>query len=419
MPSALSLIRRFASALPHRGSTTPNEAQAAQHIRRLMREMGVRDIELQRFRGGVTLWRPYLVCLLLGLLSAAIYPLSGLPTHLLAALMSFEALACLYRELNFGDNWVRRILPKGDSQNVIGLIPCQGEPRAEVVVVGHLDSGQTPLLFRSQLGLLLFVVLATLTAVSLAVNTALYAAAVFVGDAALLDLEWIGTLIQGVALVFALQAELSSYSQGANDNASAVGVVLALTQRVVQHPLRHTRFTALVSGSEETGCYGMANYLAVREAANDADLRRARFIDLEGVGRGRLHYATREGMLRPYPSHPELLRLAREVAAKRPELGGQPVVLRAGYTETGMVVKHGLMGITLVGLERGELFESLPYWHQSEDTLDRLDGEALDRAEDFVWEMLQSIDAEATPAPQDEALVPPPATRRKALAARP
>jgi hypothetical protein len=108
-----------------------------------------------------------------------------------------------------------------------------------------------------------------------------------------------------------------------------------------------------------------------------------------------------------------LLRLAGEVAASRPDLGGQPVVLRAGYTETGVVVKHGLMGITLVGLEQGKLFKSLPYWHQQEDTLDRLDGEALDHAEEFVWEMLQRIDAEATPLPQ--AL----ATPRKPSAAHP
>lgn len=403
MPSALSLIRRFAAALPHRGSTTANEAQAAQHIRRLLREMGVRDIELQRFRGGVTLWRPYLACLLLGLLSAAVYPLSGIPTRLLAALMSLSALVCLYQELNFCDNWVRRVLPQGDSQNVIGSIPCQSEPHAEVVLVGHLDSGQTPLLFRSQLGLLLFVILATLTVVSLAADTILYTLAAFIGDAALLDLEWIGTLIQAVALVFAAQAELSPYTQGANDNASAVGVVLALARRTIQTPLRHTRVTTLVSGSEETGCYGMLHYLAAREAGNDGNLHQARFIDLEGVGCGRLHYATREGMLKPYPSHPELLRLAGEVAARRPDLGGQAVVLRAGYTETGVVVKHGLMGITLVGLEQGRLFKFLPYWHQKEDTLDRLDGEALDRAEEFVWEMLQGIDAEATP-PEAQAI---------------
>jgi hypothetical protein len=200
MPSALSLIKRFAAALPHRGSTTSNEAQAAQQIRRLLRELGVNDIELQRFRCGATLWRPYIVCLLLGLLAAPVYPLSGVPTHLLAALMSMSALVSLYKELNFSDNWVRRVLPKGDSQNIIAAIPCQGKPTGDVVLVGHLDSGQTPLLFRSQLGLLLFVILSMLTAASFAANAILYTLGAFIGDAVLMDLEWIGTLVQGVAL---------------------------------------------------------------------------------------------------------------------------------------------------------------------------------------------------------------------------
>jgi hypothetical protein len=415
MPSALSLIKRFAEALPHRGSTTPNEAQAAQHIRRLLREMGVRDIELQRFRSGVTLWRPYIVSLLLGLLAAAVYPLSGAPTHLLAALMSLSGLLSLYEELNFGDNWVRRILPKGDSQNVIGTIPCRGEQRAEVVLVGHLDSGQTPLLFRSQLGLLLFVILATLTAASFAVNTILYTLGAFIGDAALLDLEWIGSAVQAVGLVFAVQAELSPYTQGANDNASAVGVVLALARRLVETPLKHTRITALISGSEEVGCYGMLHYLAERETANDVNLREVRFINMEGVGCGRLHWAVSEGMLKPYRSHPELVRLVGEVAARRPDLGGQPIVLRAGYTETGVVVKRGLMGITLVGLEQGGAFKFLPYWHQQDDTLDKLEGQALDRTEEFVWEMLRDMDAKATPPPLTE----PQSTPRKSARIRP
>jgi Zn-dependent M28 family amino/carboxypeptidase len=203
----------------------------------------------------------------------------------------------------------------------------------------------------------------------------------------------------GCGPVFAVQAELSPYTQGANDNASAVGIILALARRLVQTPLKHTRITALVSGSEEVGCYGMLHYLAERKTANVSDLRPVRFINLEGVGCGRLHYAVSEGMLKPYPSHPDLVRLVGEVAARRPDLGGQPIVLRAGYTETGVVVKRGLMGITLVGMEQGGLFKSLPYWHQQEDTLDKLDGQALDHAEEFVWEMLQDIDAAATPLP--------------------
>jgi hypothetical protein len=397
MPSVLSLIKRFAAALPHRGSTTANEAHAAQHIRRLLREMGVRDIELQRFAGGVTLWRPYIVCLVLGLLAAAVYPLSGVPTHLLAALMSASALVSLYQELNFTDNWVRRILPQGHSQNVVGAIPCRREPCAHVVLVGHLDSGQTPLLFRSQLGLLLFVILSVLTVLSLAANVLLYTLGAFAGDAALMDLEWIGTLVQGVALVFAIQAELSPYTQGANDNASAVGVVLALARRALQTPLQHTRITALISGSEEVGCYGMLSYLNEAGTRTGAELQKAYFINMEGVGCGRLHYATSEGMLKPYRSDPQLLRLAGEVAVRRPDLGGEPVVLRAGYTETGLVIKRGLKGITLVGLEQGRLFNYLPYWHQPKDVLNNLDGQALDRTEEFVWEMLTSIDAAATP----------------------
>jgi len=94
-------------------------------------------------------------------------------------------------------------------------------------------------------------------------------------------------------------------------------------------------------------------------------------------------------MTKAYPSHPELVAMAEKVAARRPELIAGPKVLAAGYTETGVVVKEGLKGITIIALSTQRF---LPYWHQPEDTIDKIEEGPLAQAHEFVWEMMREID---------------------------
>jgi hypothetical protein len=162
-------------------------------------------------------------------------------------------------------------------------------------------------------------------------------------------------------------------------------VNLSLAERLVKEPLQRTEVWVLCSGCEEVGCYGMLAFLE----AHKGELGRAYFIDLEGVGVGRMYYASREGMTRAYRSHPELVAIAEQVAARRPGLMAGPRVLPAGYTETGVVVKEGLKGITIVALSPQGF---LPHWHQPGDTVDKIEEEALAQAHELVWEMMQEID---------------------------
>jgi len=390
--SPLMYIAHLTQDLKHRGSTSANETKASVYVRRVLVKLGVPVVESQRFHGAAKLWRPYILCLMLALLGAVVCSFAGTATQLLAALFSGLAAWWLYREVNFEDNPARRFLPTGNSQNVIGTIPPAGETRAKVVLVGHLDSGQAPLLFASSWVLPLFVLLTLLTMLSLVANAILYVLAALTGAAMWYEWSWIGTAIQAFALVFAMEAELSPYTEGANDNASAVGVVLSLAQCAAENPLKHTEIWTLLSGCEEVGCYGMINFLKeYRQKLSDA-----LFINMEGVGCGDIRYATKEGILAAYHSDPYLLELAAHVAERRPDLGGRPCVLRTGYTETGVVAKLGLRGITLLTLKSNGLFSFMPFWHQRGDVFERLDESTLHRVREFVWEMVVQIDRVAS-----------------------
>ena len=386
--SPLSYVEYLTLGLGHRGSTTAHEAKAADYVRQMLFNLKVPEIEVQHFRSAVKTWRPYIVCLLLGLLAAAVYPVAGAAGHFLAAGLSALGLWWMYRELNFNDNWLRRLLPQANSQNVVGVIPPQFSIRSRVVVMAHLDSGQSPLLFISEWTLPVFLALVVASALSLGLNSVLYFVAGVSGRDLWHDVSWVCTAIQGVALLFALEGELSPYTQGANDNAAAVGVALTLAERAVETPLKYTEVQILLSGCEEVGCYGIVHFL--KECGGN--LGDAFFINLEGVGSGTVHYATREGMLKTYRSDPQLLAIADRVARRRPELGEHGQALSAGYTETGVIVKNGLRGITILALSANRLFKYLPYWHRRGDTFEKLDERTIERVGEFVWEMIYEIE---------------------------
>jgi hypothetical protein len=382
---AMAHIHCLTEVIGPRGSTTPEERQAAKYAQGVLHGLGVEDVRVEEFESASSTWRPYAVCGLLALLAVAIYPLAGRVSAFAAALLSALTFYWAYRELNFGDNPIRRLLPKGKSQNVIGIIPPDGEARKKVVLIGHLDSHRTPLLFRTTLLVTVFMAIVALGFLSLAGNALLYLLGALTGWPLFYAISWGVAGLALIVLLLCLQADLTPYTKGANDNASAVGVNLSLAERLVKEPLQRTEVWILCSGCEEVGCYGMLAFLK----AHKDELRQAYFIDLEGVGIGQLHYAGREGMTRAYRSHPELVTIAEKVAARRPELIAGPKVLPAGYTETGVVVKEGLKGITIIALSPQGF---LPYWHQPEDTLDKIEEEPLAQAHEFVWEMMREID---------------------------
>jgi hypothetical protein len=382
-------IHYLTEVIGPRGSTRPEERQAAEYARGVLHGLGIEEVRVEEFESARSTWRPYAVCALLALLAAAVYPLAGRASALAAALLSALAFYWAYRELNFDDNPIRRLLPKGKSQNVMGIIrpilPSDGEAQKKVVLIGHLDSHRTPLLFRTTLLVCVFMAVVALGFLSLAANALLYLLGALTGWPLFYTLSWGLAGLALIVLLLCLQADLTPYTQGANDNASAVGVNLSLAERLVKEPLQRTEVWILCSGCEEVGCYGMLAFLE----AHKGELGRAYFIDLEGVGIGRLYYASREGMTRAYRSHPELVAIAEKVAARRPELMAGPRVLPAGYTETGVVVKEGLKGITIVALSPQGF---LPHWHQPGDTVDKIEEGTLAQAHELVWEMMQEID---------------------------
>lgn len=55
-------------------------------------------------------------------------------------------------------------------------------------------------------------------------------------------------------------------------------------------------------------------------------------------------------------------------------------------------LRAGVPAITLTGMGPGG---ETPYWHQVQDTYDKIDPQVLERAYAFTWAFIQALDARA------------------------
>ncbi len=384
--TALDHVRYLAETIGPRGSTTAQESQAAQYAADFLRGLGL-EPTVEPFTSAKSAWSPYVLFSALMLVAAALFWAAGSAGAIAALVLSLFAIVSVLLELAFRPNPFRAILPKGRSQNVWARIPPTGPVKNRVVLLGHLDTHRTPLVFSTDAWLRLFKTLVPLGLASSVVLVILFAIGIgshaIVWRAAALPPAWVLAAI----LALTVQADRTPFTVGANDNASAVGIVLHAAERLKAEPLAHTEVWAVLSGCEEVGCYGADAFAR----AHRAELGRAVWIALDGVGsRGRPVFITRETFLVPAPSDPDLVALAERLAAGRPDLGAEGDTFSGAYTEGAIGVMHGFRVLTLTSAPRGGV---LTEWHRPTDTVENLDADVLARSEQFLWAILGALDA--------------------------
>jgi hypothetical protein len=69
------------------------------------------------------------------------------------------------------------------------------------------------------------------------------------------------------------------------------------------------------------------------------------------------------------------------------------LMVNGGETEMSDAIRAGVPAIKLMGLTRENV---LPYWHQTVDTVDKIDVVVLDRNYDFTWHYYQALDQQAS-----------------------
>jgi len=143
----LEHVRVLAVDIGPRGPTREGERRGALYVKEQFEQMGLQP-QWETFRSARSIFHPHLIGAILMLVAFILFPLGGRFSAALAALISILVLVNEVLELSFRDNLFRWLVPKGESQNVYAVLPPQGEHRADLILVGHVDSQRTPLIFK-------------------------------------------------------------------------------------------------------------------------------------------------------------------------------------------------------------------------------------------------------------------------------
>lgn len=380
-------IDHLARGIGPRGSTTAGEAAAAEYVRETFLRAGL-EPSVERFRSAVSAWWPFAFASALVLVAFAVYPLAGRVSAGVALAVAAIAVSAAAREIHLRDNPLRLPLPRRESRNVWAAVPAGGETQHRIVIVGHLDSHRTPLLFRSLGWQRLMHVLVPAGFVAMAALVVLFAVGVFIQTHTIYVISFVPAVVVIPLLLFTLQADLTPYTPGANDNASGAALLLILAESLAREPLPDTEVWLVATGCEEVGCYGAVTFFR-RHLAELRDTAVLVVDTVGGAGSGPC-YLLSEGMVLPHEYDPGLLSLADAIAADRPELGAYSRRMTEAYTEGLPAIQASLRALTLCGFTPdGEL----PNWHQTTDTVDNIDRQVLARNYAFIQELLVRIDA--------------------------
>lgn len=382
----LEHIRVLSVEIGPRGSTTEGERRGAEYCRRTFERLGLQP-SVEPFTSARSIFTPHLIGSLLMLVAFAIYPLGGGVTAALAALLSLVVLVSELQELGFQNNLFRLVVPKGPSQNVVALIPPSGEHRRDLVLIGHIDTQRTPLIFRTPRLVEAYKAFTTIAFAGFAIQVVLFAFGAFTGRSWVWSACIPSALCALLLAAICVEADRSPFTAGANDNASAVGLVLALAEEFAVHPLDHTRVWCSCTGCEEVQHYGAIDFFR----RHRAEMKDPTGLVFELVGVSGPGWLTTEGIIVPFHSDANLQRLAEKLAAEHPEWDAYPVKITGGNSELADCARANVPAITLFGLTRtGEA----PYWHQEGDTFDKIKPSVMGKTYALTRAMIAELDSE-------------------------
>jgi hypothetical protein len=380
----LEHIRQLSVEIGTRGSTTPGERHGAEYCQSVFVRLGLTS-KLETFSSSVSGFDPHLLFALCMLLSFIVYGFGGRIAAGIAVMIALIAFAGELLELALRDNFFRQVLPKGDSQNVFAEIPPHGEHRQDLVLIGHIDSQHTPLFFRTSTWVKVYQNYTTIAFALFILQIVLY----LLGTVFQWSWIWLASIPSAVcALIlglFMFEGTRSTYTAGANDNASAVGMVLTLAEEIKAAPLEHTRVYAVCTGCEETTHNGAKTFFKNHRS----EMMNPKGLVFELIGCSGPAWMIREGIVIPYHAGPGMVALIEKLNAAHPEWQAYRTSVSGGNTEMADCIEADVPAITFMGITRDGV---MPYWHQPGDTFDKMDFAIMEKTYAMTWAFINALD---------------------------
>jgi acetylornithine deacetylase/succinyl-diaminopimelate desuccinylase-like protein len=365
------VVRELASY--ERPSASDGERRAAEWLAGELRGAGCRDVRVEEERAHGGYWWP------LGLLNAGAL-VAALRGRMAAALAGGVAAAAVYDDVSGGALWFRRrTLPHRPTWNVVAEA---GDPDGArtVVFIAHHDAAHSGLVFHPalpRLGMRLVPKLHARAEQSVPILYGVFLGPLLLGLWGLTGrrrLKGLGTFFATGATAAMADIGARGVVPGANDNLSAVAVLVALAHALRERPPEGVRVMLLSTGSEESFMEGMQAF----GRRHFPELLRAttEFVCLECVGSPELCVVEAEGMLRMrHYDEGSRERLASAGAAAGVEL--RRGLRTVAATDALIPLRAGYRTCTLGGVDETK-FPSNYHWPS--DTPDNLDWGSIEAA---------------------------------------
>jgi hypothetical protein len=370
-------VSRIAVEIGARRPTSLGEAQAAAYLDGRMRRAGLR-VSADAFRATAGPGWDGTLLALLASIGCVLYYWLPLPSLALAVWNMAIAAGALLRP---GAPLLAR---KRQSQNVIATRAIDNPPRWRVVLLAALDSPPATSALARRLTAGRRAELGRVIACGIIVFFALLALG---GPLWLRQLLWYlqiaGALYMLLLAWFEIWSMLAPSTPGAVNHAGALSALLESADSL--NALSQTELWAVALGASPSGT-GLADLLRRYPFDNERTL----FIGIESIGAGRISYVTRSGIAPQRPSDALLLQLVAAADAEDPLIDAEPRPYTSEPTLVQQIQRNGRRALTIIGLNT----DGRPAYRGSmADTLDQVDGHALDRAVRLVVGLVQKIDA--------------------------
>jgi hypothetical protein len=377
-------IIKLSDEIGQRTATSRQEGLAADYIFNFLGSLNLNP-EMAKFSSFPDQTIIWLILFCLFLISGLAYirePYAGFLISI-AALISFAAE-------NSGNPIISKIMKRGFSQNVIASIKGRRE-RKDVVLLANYDSPRPKIIFESR-AKKHFSLIFRLLLFSLVMVTLLY------GLSALLvfrrvywlykPLHWTSFIflayILFTAIITAADLIRKNQSPGANNNASGVAVLMELASYFSKKQPENLNLTFLFTGAKECSSAGIINFIQ----KNRAELEDKMYINITGVGTGRIAFTSVEGNIFKYECSQELQDIAYQASKSIgfDELG--PAKYQGPNTDCMIALSSNLKGISIMGLD-----DNCPANIFSiKDSVTNINHEVLLRSFSLIKEMIILLD---------------------------
>ena len=300
---------------------------------------------------------------------------------LISSVLYIYALTIFVFEQMYLKEYVDFFFPQRTGTNIIGKLKAAAEPKTIVICSGHHDSAyEFPLFakFKSKFGLLAYSTAATIVLSALAsyikVILDFFSFSSLISNIFLLCVPLLCVVMTGY-LNFKLHSKM--VIPGANDNLSAVAVVLALAHHFAAQRLKNIELW-FISFSCEECMRGSKRFVQ----KHYEELKNSRTLNFDMVGRGEICIISAE----PYFTTKHSFELAKEIQ-KSTDL---PIkVVHFGGTDAALFSKKGLQAVSFVGLTPHNYPDT---WHEMTDTPKIIEPEKLDRTLNATIKYLKDLD---------------------------